>query len=532
MRESLRYMRESLGIGSSDQGSLLGSRSTARSSPCSGTDPAGVIHPPDVYLFADHLGRRFGCTHIVDFGCGQPKELAKLHPKFKIVGVGVGSNLEFCRSTYRFGQWIQWTPDSNTPPPLSPEILPNSVIVCSSMVERLVNPALLLRSLKQLMEYSPVAIISTPERDLVHGADDRRPLHKEAHARWNRAEFRSLLERAGLGIDFIGLTASDKLHRQKETTVAVLANNHVAPLGEAPAGFRVVASLSTYNEEDIIVPSVKSLIEQGVEVYLIDNWSTDRTVERAQPFLGHGLIQVERFPPDGPSPTFDLARILKRKEEISTGVEADWYLHADADEIRSSPWPDVRLRDALYHVDRLGFNAVDHTELVFQPIDNDYAHGSSFEEYFRFFEFKFVPNSRINAWKKTGVRVMLADGGHRVKFAGRRIYPYNFLLKHYPVRSQRHGERKVFVERRGRYNPEARAAGWHFHYDRLLPDHNFLWDPSDLLLFDESDFYQEYLVELLGNIGPDQRAAGSAQRRQRPLWRRLASRVRRRLRRR
>ncbi|HEV7796750.1 MAG TPA: hypothetical protein VGO73_01245, partial [Pyrinomonadaceae bacterium] len=88
-------------------------------------------------------------------------------------------------------------------------------------------------------------------------------------------------------------------------------------------------------------------------------------------------------------------------------------------------------------------------------------------------------------------------------FAGRRVYPFKFLLKHYSFRSQEHGEKKVFRERRDRWNPLERAKGWHVHYDSMQEGHRFLRSSSEKEFFEEADFNKTYLVERLSGIGVD-----------------------------
>lgn len=82
------------------------------------------------------------------------------------------------------------------------------------------------------------------------------------------------------------------------------------------------------------------------------------------------------------------------------------------------------------------------------------------ERYFRHFDFGAGPDLArlMKAWRNTGQRVALAEsGGDEAAFPGRRIFPYRFLLKHYPIRSQAHGERKVLRERQARWNASRRA---------------------------------------------------------------------------
>ena len=74
-------------------------------------------------------------------------------------------------------------------------------------------------------------------------------------------------------------------------------------------------------------------------------------------------------------------------------------------------------------------------------------------------------------------------------------------LKHYPIRSQRRGERKVLHERKTRFNPEERSFGWHAQYDELGPGHSFLRHPSELEYADDATLYETYLAQRLSGIG-------------------------------
>lgn len=115
-------------------------------------------------------------------------------------------------------------------------------------------------------------------------------------------------------------------------------------LYHSPPEFRVIAIISTYNEEDVIVPVIQHLIRQEVGVYVIDNWSTDNTYELVKG-IGTGLVGHEIWPAGGPPETYDWGDILRRKEELSRELEADWFIHNDADEIRESPWQWITLKD-------------------------------------------------------------------------------------------------------------------------------------------------------------------------------------------
>ena len=79
-------------------------------------------------------------------------------------------------------------------------------------------------------------------------------------------------------------------------------------------------------------------------------------------------------------------------------------------------------------------------------------------------------------------------------------------MRHYPIRSQSHGERKIFLERKPRLLPEARARGWHNHYDRHAPGQSFLAAPDGLKPYDDQ-FFSRYFIERLSGVGIERRAA-------------------------
>jgi glycosyltransferase involved in cell wall biosynthesis len=321
---------------------------------------------------------------------------------------------------------------------------------------------------------------------------------------------RNRLQRASLQIDFEGTIPGAPSER---LPLAILSGGAGVSPAAAPDDFRVVAIVPTYNEADIIAAVLEDLIREGLDVYVLDNWSTDGTERLAARFFGRGLLGIERIPKGGPQSQYELRRSMERIAELSDSLQADWIVVNDADEVRRSPWPGVTLRDAIFTVDRRGFNAIDYTTLIFEPTDDGFPHGGRLD-YFQHFRFGSQPWHflRINTWKPLGHTMNLADsGGHEVRFEGRRVFPYKFLLKHYPIRSQRHGERKVHLERLPRWSNEERALGWHVHYDHIRKGESFLRDSASLIHFDDRRFHEEFLIERLSGIGIEGRPSGEDQ---------------------
>src|SRR5436190_21255664 len=186
---------------------------------------------------------------------------------------------------------------------------------------------------------------------------------------------------------------------------------------------RVIALLATYNEERFIGPCIEHLASQGVGVYLIDNSSTDRTVEIAQRFTHAGLIGVETLPRTG---FYSWKPILERKEQLAASLEADWFMHVDADEMRLPPSSSRTLAEALADAQQQGYNAVNFLEYTFVPTREQPDHDHSrFQSTMRAY-YPFVPEfpNRLTAWQRQAQPVELSwSGGHKVRFAGLRMAP-------------------------------------------------------------------------------------------------------------
>jgi hypothetical protein len=221
---------------------------------------------------------------------------------------------------------------------------------------------------------------------------------------------------------------------------------------------RVLALIASHDEERFIGGCIEHLYRQGVHTYLIDDGSTDRTIEIAQSYWGRGLIGLERRPHDG---VYRLRDILLRKEELAATLDADWFVHHDADEIRLSPQPDLSLHDALMEVDRQGFNAVNFIEFTFVPTREapDHDHPRFRDTMRWYYPFRTGDRHQVKAWKRQPQQVRLADsGGHHIGFPDLAVYPVSFPMKHYQFLSPRHAVRKYI----GRvHDPQALAMGWH-----------------------------------------------------------------------
>jgi glycosyltransferase involved in cell wall biosynthesis len=222
---------------------------------------------------------------------------------------------------------------------------------------------------------------------------------------------------------------------------------------------RILALIAARNEERFLGGCLEHLVSQGVEAYLCDDGSTDGTLDIAERYLGRGLRGIERRAHDG---TYRWESLLRRKEELALELDADWYLHLDADEIPLAPRPGTTLAEALAEVDARGDNAVELAELTFVPTREapDHDHGDFRRTMRWYYPFAPTPLHLVRGWKRQPDRVDLATtGGHAVGFPGRRISPERFRLCHYLFLSRDHAARKY-----GRRRFDAGEVGerrWH-----------------------------------------------------------------------
>lgn len=237
----------------------------------------------------------------------------------------------------------------------------------------------------------------------------------------------------------------------------------------ARAGLRIVALLAVRNEGLYLARCLEHLHGQGIETCVIDNGSTDDSLEIAKSFIGRGVIRIENLPYPG---YFDLQAQLSAKQKIASEIDADWFMHYDADEIREAPAPYHTLKEGIEAADLTGYNAINFDEFVFLPSSEAEAYeGTDYVATMRYYYF-FEPSTlrQIKAWKKTPKMTGLVEsGGHGVDFEGRRIFPVNFIMRHYIVLSAAHAIAK-YTKERVYSRQEVEKKGWHWPRATFTPE--------------------------------------------------------------
>jgi len=463
-----------------------------------------VVHQPDAYLIAHFIASRYDVDTIIDIGSGNGRKLMALEGVNKI-GVDFGCNLEYCRQKYPTGTWIEADLERGSEIGIDDSVVARSIVICADVIEHLVNPENLLNLLRRLAAQARAIVLTTPERDLVRGIQDMGPPANPSHIReWSLTEFDALLRHSGLPPTFIGLTVNNNKNLEKKTILAIVDNGVSLCLSEPPQDFHPLAIIATYNDRDVAPHVLRKLLDDEIDLHILDNWLDDGSYDDILSVLSLAPSSfLERFP-SHPERYYEWKKILDRKAQIAAQHVGRWIIHQDSDEVRLSPWFGISLRKGLWIADQAGFNAVDFTVLDFRPVNDTFTVGDDPEVKLRRFEFGRRPGhfKQVKAWKQGPEPVSLSpSGGHDAQFSGRRVFPYKFILKHYPFRNSEQARRKVLKERKERFSPREREMGWHIQYDQYSDDSCFLWNEGQLVTFDDRDTRNHYMTELISGIG-------------------------------
>lgn len=216
---------------------------------------------------------------------------------------------------------------------------------------------------------------------------------------------------------------------------------------------KITAILCVRNELPYLRHVLPYLADEDVEVVLIDNGCTDRTVDAVRQGDFPNVVRVETFPYSG---SFDLSRQLEIKWAVAGTLTSDWLIHQDADEILHSPTRWGGLRYHIEQADSRGFNVLNFNELVMLPADPDRDDILQNSSNYYFFEPK--PMRLMRAWKRAANLRPGKSGGHRLEGEDVNVYPERMILKHFIVRNQEHAYEKYLGRSFSSIDLE---KGWH-----------------------------------------------------------------------
>jgi glycosyltransferase involved in cell wall biosynthesis len=216
---------------------------------------------------------------------------------------------------------------------------------------------------------------------------------------------------------------------------------------------KITALLCARNELPYLRHVLPYLASEDIEVVLIDNGSTDGTLDACNKGDFPNVVHVETFPYSG---TFDLSRQLEFKWRLVKSLTSDWLIHQDADEILQGPTAWGGLRHHIEQANSGGFNVLNFSELVMLPADPSRDEILHNNRNYYFFEPK--PMRLMRAWKRSANLSGGKSGGHTLEGNDVNVYPHRMLLKHFIVRNQEHAYEK-YLHRT--FSSADLERGWH-----------------------------------------------------------------------
>lgn len=179
------------------------------------TGPGSWVWQPDVVPFTVDFARLGGVHRVLDIGCGSGRKWAGI-ADLEVIGF---DRAEIVAAVTDIVAWPVDLESAATIPHAD-----GSLLLCSDVIEHMVDPIPLLRTLRQTLDDGAVALVlSTPDRVLTRGSRHLGPPPNQYHAReWALDELCSLLTDHGFTIEHAGHTRSND-HEPAEATCLVVA---------------------------------------------------------------------------------------------------------------------------------------------------------------------------------------------------------------------------------------------------------------------------------------------------------------------
>lgn len=266
---------------------------------------------------------------------------------------------------------------------------------------------------------------------------------------------------------------------------------------------KALAIIHCYNEEDIIEETIDHLLNEGLDVCIVDNCSTDRTYHLInKKYSDNKRVHIRQSVIN--SSQYEWKELLAITENLTHEFSGSysWFMHHDADEIRKSPFKGITLQQQITLASALGYNALDFTVIDFRFIDEQNIL-NSYEQHLNYFEFgrRSGHFKQVKAWEYSSDINLSDSGGHDAIFSNRKIYPIKCLLKHYPLRNIRQANKKVYQDRLPRFEKEKKNLGWHGQYDKFVQAPVIKFNSSKLIDIHKINFDTEYLFERISGVG-------------------------------
>lgn len=151
-----------------------------------------------VYRCGGELARQHGLKSALDIGCGPAFKLAEFVAPVcdRLVGLDEPGIVQYCRAHFKVGQFLAYNIEIDSFP-LDEKF---DLVISADVIEHLTDPDKLLDGIRRAATPESYIVISTPERDILRGAECLIS-PKAAHVReWNFDELERYLTSRGFRV--------------------------------------------------------------------------------------------------------------------------------------------------------------------------------------------------------------------------------------------------------------------------------------------------------------------------------------------
>ncbi len=417
------------------------------------------------YYIAAELARRLNSKFIIDLGCGRAYKLSKADPHLKLICVDFKDNLIYSQTHYKHIHFIEVDFEGDASNcsflntikhQLTMSMLANSVVISADVIEHIRDPqGCYFATLKYILLYAPVLLLSTPDRSLMYGKEHKGPPLSQYHVREHTLSEMELMLAAHdmypiLGgfeckhFDMCNKGYSLSTNTYANMLITILNTNIRKTWMNSCKTITITAFLIVHphTRMQLIHYNVHHLLKQDIQVILV-------SYVTGMDHLFPGNVHIKYISDINEAKTVIITHINSKPY-----TENDWFIINDAHEVLTTlrdPYVNSRrsLRDMICHINkRLVYNAL--------AVSSVFLHTSTGGKWEGDHVFKIhskgpwdngtfetlipsnQPEYNIKIWKNNmmththlsfeiSVTSMLTKTIHDVQFENRKIFPLNII---------------------------------------------------------------------------------------------------------
>ena len=200
---------------------------------------------------------------------------------------------------------------------------------------------------------------------------------------------------------------------------------------------KIVAFTIVYNEEEVIEKCIENAKEQGLNIIVIDNGCTDKTIE----IVKHLEVPVYEHKTE----KYNVFEINKWAISKVKSIGCDWFVLKDADEMFET-YDGRKVAEAVTEADTAGYNCMRFDMYEFWPTVDDDMAIEDFTERIQYYS--YFGNRHLKMIKNSSE--ISTNNPHKPQGQIKES-PTRLILRHYKFISLEQGRRKV-KSRLGRYH--------------------------------------------------------------------------------